>query len=908
MRLLELELQNIKAFKEVTIAFGPGVNGLLGRNGAGKTTIQQAIGYALFNHLSPAIKDFVREGNSRGTIRVRMRSARDSLTYDIYRTVGSGTQNYVFNCDDGYKVCEGTSDVLSFVEEHLGSLGSTDMKTIFRNAVGIDQGTFQAPFLLGPAIRKDYFGPLLGIEKYRRIDADLNETRSYAQGLVAQTQTQLERLQGQLAPLGDLKERHSNLRDAVKGLAVEISNSETQRDAYLAQLKDLNALQRSVQQTNDLQTEAQMERFRLQERIKSLEREMDSARGAARQVDLHEEAYHLFKEAGKLLEPIEEEIHAHQVLQRKLSQLQGEKGLLGKQIRERQSQLNSLEAVQSRFDELQTVKIQEETIRRRLDSSPSQETNIASLEEALVSLQMDLEGNVTERESVTSELQNLEKLENELAELLLLQKTHTDHQNALRLQENSEILRLRSLQEQLEPLIQARGDPSTHVRCPICEQEMDPDLLNSLTLRLENELETGSQKLGSLQKILASGSMEMDRLIATDHQLREELDCNRPHQTLGMLSLDFQRLKKEIVEKKHALEGFRSDQLARQSLQEDLASLRPCLEEFASVSRALAAKSQWEEDVEKLTLDFQKRELEVSQINEITVHTRKLEAKAVFLQSQKERSQTGYLQYVANEANAQKLASLETECKLQMQDLDQNGKKLSDLHDKRAKLALLYDPKTHTNLQESMSKLNEGLAGKEATLNVQMQNLEDTEKELTKLQSLDHRRVQVEEELGILKVKEERVVWMKGLMRQALPRITAALINSISKLANEFYCQLMGDHTRQLQWNSEFGIVLFVKGEERSFRQLSGGEQMAASLSVTMALLRRMSNVRFVFLDEPTGNLDVERRSQLATRLRTLKGLEQIFVISHDDTFEEYLDQVVRLEAGPEGSRVVMET
>ena len=52
-----------------------------------------------------------------------------------------------------------------------------------------------------------------------------------------------------------------------------------------------------------------------------------------------------------------------------------------------------------------------------------------------------------------------------------------------------------------------------------------------------------------------------------------------------------------------------------------------------------------------------------------------------------------------------------------------------------------------------------------------------------------------------------------------------------------------------------------------------------------LALLTHLSQVRFVFLDEPTTNLDDVRRDSLASKLRTLRNVEQLFIISHDDTF-----------------------
>ena len=70
---------------------------------------------------------------------------------------------------------------------------------------------------------------------------------------------------------------------------------------------------------------------------------------------------------------------------------------------------------------------------------------------------------------------------------------------------------------------------------------------------------------------------------------------------------------------------------------------------------------------------------------------------------------------------------------------------------------------------------------------------------------------------------------------------------------------------------------------------------MSAALAVRLALLREMSEIDFAFFDEPTQNMDSERRSNLAEQIRAVRGFEQLIVISHDDTFEHHTENLIRL-------------
>ena len=48
MQILSIQLKNIKSHRDTELNFSPGINVLSGPNGVGKSTIFEAIGYAMF--------------------------------------------------------------------------------------------------------------------------------------------------------------------------------------------------------------------------------------------------------------------------------------------------------------------------------------------------------------------------------------------------------------------------------------------------------------------------------------------------------------------------------------------------------------------------------------------------------------------------------------------------------------------------------------------------------------------------------------------------------------------------------------------------------------------------------------------------------------------------------------------
>jgi exonuclease SbcC len=70
---------------------------------------------------------------------------------------------------------------------------------------------------------------------------------------------------------------------------------------------------------------------------------------------------------------------------------------------------------------------------------------------------------------------------------------------------------------------------------------------------------------------------------------------------------------------------------------------------------------------------------------------------------------------------------------------------------------------------------------------------------------------------------------------------------------------------------------------------------MAAAMSIRLALLKQLSDIRIAFFDEPTVNMDAERRERLAQQIGLVQHFDQLFVISHDDTFEENVDHIIHI-------------
>lgn len=207
-----------------------------------------------------------------------------------------------------------------------------------------------------------------------------------------------------------------------------------------------------------------------------------------------------------------------------------------------------------------------------------------------------------------------------------------------------------------------------------------------------------------------------------------------------------------------------------------------------------------------------------------------------------------------------------------------------------------YQREEHGALRERVDGLKAELIRLEQAVGFLTQQLEATRKEMA-----DLKRVQEQLADGI--ARRDRLVahatfldFARSTLKEAGPHVTEAYLLNISLEADRLFREITGQHHAHLRWSNDYEIMLEEEGRPRPFANLSGGEQMAAALSVRLALLKETSNIDVAFFDEPTTNMDESRRSNLAHQIGEIKTFKQLFVISHDDSFEQWTDHVVRVD------------
>lgn len=215
-----------------------------------------------------------------------------------------------------------------------------------------------------------------------------------------------------------------------------------------------------------------------------------------------------------------------------------------------------------------------------------------------------------------------------------------------------------------------------------------------------------------------------------------------------------------------------------------------------------------------------------------------------------------------------------------------------------------FNEKDLNDTVSQLDKLGKIASGTAEAVKQKNKNLQKLIRELTDMESELLKIKDIEKKLE----KEKEFLSFSNFIRDTIKSSSEFVINEfigeISSEANNIYCEIMDDYSVNLKWTNDYDIEIESGGETSSFRQLSGGERMSAALAVRLALLKTLSSCDFVFLDEPTANMDELRRENLSEQIMNIKGFKQIFVISHDDTFNEKYGHVVKIEKINGESRV----
>ena len=209
-----LVLRNFKSHEASDIAFNPGLNIFLGEVGAGKTSIFEAVSFALFGR-------YAGNTTQRGLIRRGAETAEVSLTFTtlsgryridrmIYPEKTQQAKMLLFDGGEWQLVVEGATAVSKSVEDFLNVDTSTFLAAIYAS-----QGEIKEMLETRPGRRRESLDKLLGIDVYENIWTNLGHARTIVL-------TELTHAQDGASGVEVLERQLDDLKTRIKGSTQEL--------------------------------------------------------------------------------------------------------------------------------------------------------------------------------------------------------------------------------------------------------------------------------------------------------------------------------------------------------------------------------------------------------------------------------------------------------------------------------------------------------------------------------------------------------------------------------------------------------------------------------------------------------------------------------------------------------------
>ncbi len=1021
MLITRVELENIKSYKRIEVDFRHGTTAISGANGAGKTTLVEAIGYALFNHLPYKQDQFVREGEKYGRIVVHLIGS-DDRPYVVERRCGSGARWFMTDEEASERLEQG-ADMQDRLHDLFGIDRERPLESLFKDALGVPQGTFTAIFLETASKRKQTFDALLQIEDYKTSAEYLLEVQHYYKEQVAVQNVKINELSFRTSEL-------DGWRTALEIAQQRDEQQKQQENLWLQQRSDneerlaaLNVQKYQLEQLKQAFHTSQTEHTNAQLLLGRDEKLLQEAQTAQDIVAASLDAFQHYQQAEQALANLRRDEQQRNKLLDQQRQLQAKKAKSEAEQRNLLQRLEEVAVARQRVEELVTLVEQQGELERRRDDLRDKVTRYNTVMKEGTRLRATIDGyrqQQTEREqriALIKPLQPLAERVHELSETLtqlqvqsserknkqkLLQQKRDDLSNKQRdrddiaeklrkveasiekieehrreaeekpvlvAQREELTARQNKLEGNIEGYVKSRAQsaggqcPLLHQRCLNIQQlgmvslesyfdtllttehaELDSVLQQKQNvMQREQQIEKYVEWLGKLamyvdrcesykEHLLPVGN-EIDRLEADIAELTQELIA------LETLDTTISTTRKSYDESKDAdkqvreLPGlYEQVQSYKEQIEKGDADLSELRQELAELKGSDALLKQTEAELltlndprsrskaqqhvveqeglytEKLHNEEQRltqMQEQIAQLDTQLVDYSELDNSITQQEARRLSSQSGYQNYLKNEDVARQLPERERAYQQQLRKASQAVEQLQAASQAFHNADSAFDEHELQTVHEEVERLKHNLVTLKSAIESNQRDIERLTGQITQAEALLEELKAAQQEQQTLEDLNAMMIQFRGYIKEAAPFVLKAMLADISAEANRIFGEIMGDRTAQLSWQNDYEIVLRRQSTNRTFAQLSGGEQMSAALSIRLALLKKLSTLNLAFFDEPTQNMDELRRMNLAEQIRRVRGFDQLLVISHDDTFEQGLDSIVRLSKEHGETRIV---
>ena len=766
---------------------------------------------------------------------------------------------------------------------------------------------------------QDYQQYLQAEEKIGQLEQGLQDQQQLQQQR-QQIQDRIHHLQVQQAKLGQQRDQFAQLQQEIQSLRPQIQ----QQEKWETKQKDLQTKLAHFEAMRVQLEHQQAEQNQIQARLQDLQAQIQDYRGYQEHVDQIPELEEKLDRIGSQLSRIAAARQFQQELETALSQ--GHQGLT-QQAQKVQEVLRVLEQIRRDFPQLssqlssvpsvltqgtalmheilqqidqmvqdishqvcpETLQTQQRQIRERLQQSYQARIWVDQLpqlhqehgklqdrtqqvQDAIDDLLWDLEAEETYHRQLSETTTQLQTLADPRAQLQVQQQ---------RLQDQSQV-------EQQWQQIQLEINQQCH---QIQELEQQLQVSNSLQHQLSDYRQQQQHHRTAYLRYLQSEPLAK----TLSHRQREQQQI---HTQLHQIQKDLNQQQQQIQHLQTQAGTAAQITTARSEIAQQLQKLRDPRGQSYRLQEEINTRPDLERSYQQLQQQLNTYQSQLQQITQELTRTDHVDEEIRKQQQIRDTHRAAHQLYLNAYPIAETLTDRQQTLHRSQAQLHQVTQIFQELQAQKQTTSETYDLENHQQLQQAQKEEEIEQARLQTRIQNLIPQLETVKQKLEHLTQLREEQTQIETDLKERERLHRFIKFSREVFKKAGPKITALYLENVNWVADQLFREILNRPTLSLTWEADYDIVIQEGAGRRRFASLSGGEQMAAALAVRLALLKVLGELDVAFFDEPTTNMDRQRRQRLAEAITHVRSFEQLFVISHDDTFEHITENVIYLERG----------
>lgn len=891
MILKEIKLKNFLSHKDTNIMIGPRITALIGENGAGKSSVLDAVYYTLFKEVNRGSKidDLIRKGENVSEVSLTFQVENKTYTITRRRNRNGSTRSKLFDVTD-----ESTPKTLTVSTKIADKLLIEIIglnKELFKNAIYIQQGEIIDLVTRPSSERKKIIGKLLGLDKYetayvemlkviahfKQIFAGIEGELKQKDKLEAKLKEEIERLSGIEQEINVLKEQESNLKEDLEKKKSTKTEWDEKKNQHTKNSTQLTSKEGELENETKLKLNIEEELVTINNSEGRLE-EISPLVSLFADIKIAKELKGKYTTESLLLKTItdkfEQILDWEEIIRQNTSSYKTYNDYEEK-IKAIEEQLSILQEANDRY--------------QNLIGKKEGLANIISENKEIINKILTIMHKIG-LETKDSYAENISLLKNKKSTISLEIKTTQKAIDVL----NKEIGKISGIINDTKDLIETLKTAKSI--CPVCKSKLTE--AHKKTALLDQKLKV--EKNIEIEKDLDTKKVEMDDLLKEKEKtlnfLSDKADFKVLRKAVNALEKSTDSLKTLNSELKDLEENVKDFQEIKDQ-KKDLQSKQKDLQEFynqycfAEKSLEKADKSILEKEKtdkeklikqlgEELNIILVKTNIAENDIETQYIVCAKLDEERIQLETTINRKE----EVLKNkEENKQRIKAIKDEITTLKKVLIKIDYIESEYKIKKAEFE---------TSQNKYQKFREELGSKNTLKKEIKRSNKILVEDIRVLESKAIEIIRLEKYIQFL-AKIRKLFHKDGIQEEIRKKTKPLIKYHTQDLFHQFNLPFTG-----LEITDDYNIQLQRESDDFFIKEISGGEKTAAALALRLGIAKALAGkeLELVMLDEPTIHLDSQRRSELVNIILQLRNIPQIILVSHDENMKKAADTILEVK------------